>query len=620
MTTWPAVVTLAALVSQAPPAPPQTRDVNRTPLVGTARVTGTVTADEAGGAPVRQAVVRITVSNLDDGSTPAAAINRAVVTDDRGRYVIADLPSGRFYLAVDKAGWVSMRYGAQTIYDAGTPIAVTDGQATSINMKLARGAVIAGRVVDEQGVPQPGVRPVLLQYRTVSGQQRLVQYFLSGVALSRTNDLGEYRLYGIPPGSYVVAIRSGFAMAPGTALRVTTDEDVTWARQPAGSNPSTAGAGAPAAPAGRTVMFAPIYHPGVTDVAAAVPISLAAGEQRLGVDLVTMFVPTAQVRGVVLRPDGQPAAGARLTIARARAVMSSLDAMSASATADAKGAFSFGSVATGDFVINARAASQTASAAQPGPARPAAPVLDLWGTTPVTLDGREMTGVTVTLQQGMTVTGRLMFESVNNTTPPALAGMRMMMTSAAVAEGGGLSGNSAASLSMSPANADGTFAFRGLAPGRYSLSASGPGLATAWMQKAVMVNGRNAWDTGGFEIRAGEDLADVTVVMTDQVGEISGTLLHADGRPAPEVHVLVFPTDKTRWTSVSGRMRPPARPASDGRYRVTSLQPGDYYVAALSRFDPANLFDTAFLEQVAAAAFTLTLAEGEKKVQDIKIK
>ena len=65
-------------------------------------------------------------------------------------------------------------------------------------------------------------------------------------------------------------------------------------------------------------------------------------------------------------------------------------------------------------------------------------------------------------------------------------------------------------------------------------------------------------------------------------------------------------------------MGQPVRPASDGHYRVMSLHPGEYYVAALSRFDPNNLFDTGFLEQVAAAAFKITLAEGEKKVQHLR--
>ena len=624
MMLWQAAA-LAVLVSQAPPqTPAQVRDSGRPPVVGTGIVSGTVTADEPGSLPVRRAVVRLS-GTLDGVSGGGSSIDRVAVTDDRGRYAIASLPAGRFYLWVEKGGWVPLRHGAQGPFDGGAAIAVVDGQPVTVDMRLTRGAVIAGRVVDQYGQPQPGVRPVLLQYRTVSGEQRLVRAPMVSMIsfLTQTNDLGEYRMAGIAPGTYVVAIQPALGPVAGTTLRVNTDDEIAWARQPISSGPSMTTGSASAPQPGPGVSFAPVYHPGVTDASAAATVVIAAGEQRLGVDFVTVLVPTSQVRGVVVRPDGQPAAGARLSIGRARAAMSVLDTTTSSATADAKGAFTFAAVATGDFVINARGSSQPAPAPPaPGAARPApvAQTLDLWGTTPVTVGGRDTTGVTLTLQQGMTVGGRLAFEAANNTTPPALGSMRMMMVSSTLAEGGGLAGNPGANMSMSTANPDGTFSFQGLAPGRYALSASGPGMSTSWMQKAVMVGGRNVWHSGGLDIRPGEDVGDITVVMTDQVGEVSGSLLDSNGRPATELYVFVFPTDKSAWTQVSQRMRPPVRPASDGRFRVTPLLPGDYHVVALSRFDPGNLYDTAFLEQVAAASIKITLAEGEKKVQDIRIK
>src|SRR5262245_10135532 len=166
MTSLPVAALLVALTSQTPTSA-QARDTARPPLVGTAVIGGIVTADEPGGAPVRQAVVRI---NMDDGSNSGPAVSRAAVTDDRGRFVFSSLPPGRFYLVIDKGGWVSQRYGAQTLYDSPVPIAASESQPTNLNIKLARGAVIAGRVTDEYGQPQTSVRPVLLQYRTVNGQ------------------------------------------------------------------------------------------------------------------------------------------------------------------------------------------------------------------------------------------------------------------------------------------------------------------------------------------------------------------------------------------------------------------------------------------------------------------
>jgi hypothetical protein len=71
------------------------------------------------------------------------------------------------------------------------------------------------------------------------------------------------------------------------------------------------------------------------------------------------------------------------------------------------------------------------------------------------------------------------------------------------------------------------------------------------------------------------------------------------------------------WTG-SRRLRPPVRPASDGRYRIAPL-PAGVYVAALTDLDPEDLYDPAFLEQVAASSLTVTLAEGEKRVQDLRL-
>ena len=73
------------------------------------------------------------------------------------------------------------------------------------------------------------------------------------------------------------------------------------------------------------------------------------------------------------------------------------------------------------------------------------------------------------------------------------------------------------------------------------------------------------------------------------------------------------------WSQTSRRIRQPVRPANDGGFKFANVLAGEYFLAALSDFDMADVFKPEFLEQVAAVAMKITIAEGEKKVQDLKI-
>ena len=57
-----------------------------------------------------------------------------------------------------------------------------------------------------------------------------------------------------------------------------------------------------------------------------------------------------------------------------------------------------------------------------------------------------------------------------------------------------------------------------------------------------------------------------------------------------------------------------------GKFRFANLLPGEYYIAALTDFEPNDYYNPTFLEQVASAgAIKITVGEGEKKIQDLKI-
>ena len=164
------------------------------------------------------------------------------------------------------------------------------------------------------------------------------------------------------------------------------------------------------------------------------------------------------------------------------------------------------------------------------------------------------------------------------------------------------------------ADATGAFTFKGVTPGRYRFSAFGA--AGTWQMRSAMALGDDALDV---PVTIGsDDVTGVEIVFTDRPSELSGDLLDASGQPASEYFIVVFPSDKKHWTPLSRRIQS-VRPASDGRFRVPNLPPGDYMIAAVTDVEQGEWYDPSFLAQLVEASTKITLAEGEKKVQNLKI-
>ena len=119
---------------------------------------------------------------------------------------------------------------------------------------------------------------------------------------------------------------------------------------------------------------------------------------------------------------------------------------------------------------------------------------------------------------------------------------------------------------------DGTFVIRGAAVGMYRLSATPPGLTggqvvpgvRSWVVTSIKVNGRDLADLP-IEIKAGEDVSDVVIVLSDRLTEIAGTVFDQLGRPTPGFPIVVFATNRDYWPAGEARVRK-VQPASDGKY------------------------------------------------------
>jgi len=565
---------------------------------GTAQLGGVVLTTAGTDQPIRRAIVRITAPELRG--------SREIATDDAGRFVFADLPAGRYQLYVSKPGYVGMSYGQKLARGSGTSISLADGQRElGLRVQLPKGAVVTGRVTDEFGQPIPHARIEISGKSTFNGQTTLVTINSNN---AMTDDRGMYRLYGLPAGTFIVAVSSLQSAREGV-LAPTSAAEIAWVMRQTAAPAGTAGYSS-APPERQTVAFTKVFHPSAIRATDATPFDVEAGAERAGIDITVRFVPVARVTGAVTMPDGAPASGATvILLAESDAGESAGQSMDNSRTSPA-GAFEFSSAKSGRYKVMVQASSRAAGGRGGGP-------LDLWGMTNVSVDGRDVSGVTVVLQPGMTFGGRIVIDPAATTKAPDLATTRVTLAPAQ---------RNVAAFGVAPATIapDGTFTMAGAAPGSYRMNISPPlspntmGASYVWVAKSVTVRGREVLERA-FDVNPGENIDGAVITLTDRVTSLSGRLIDGQGKPAPDYSVVVFAVDRAFW--VQGLLGGPrqTRPASDGSFRFQALPPGEYHLAVATDVNTRDLYPDAFLEQLIPTAIKLTIAEGEKKVQDLKV-
>jgi hypothetical protein len=579
-----AVLSLAAQTPREGP-PPR--------LAGSGVIAGVVT-DEVAKRPVR----RVTVT-LNGGDIT----NLLGITDDAGRFEFRGLPSGRYTLTAARPGYVTTSFGATRPGRAGTAVALADGQRlANITMRIIRGSVISGMLTTETGEPARDARLSVVTYGRIPGTGERVLMSAGPRFVSATDDRGGYRIWGLTPGEYfVVANTTGRE----GSTRQTTEAEYQRALQMMRGGGAAPFGGAAASLGAPAMGNAPTFFPGTTSVEGAQIITVGVAEERTGVNFTVRPVPVGRIDGTVIGTDGQPAANVLVTMIDSSRVPGILvGPMASRATADRDGRFSLTGLAPGKYFLVVR--ENAGGRGAPGP------TATLWATTEVTTDGRDTT-VTMTLQRGVTVSGKVVFENAA-ATPANLTATRVSLQP--VVTGGG------AAISVSPAITDATggFSFSGVAPGSYRIAVTPPGSTPAnptWFTKTTTVRGQSTIDLP-FEVGA-EDLGDIEVRLTDRPVELAGTMRDGSGQPAPEYFLIAFPQDEARRLALATRVQQ-TRPAADGTFLFRGLAPGDYFLAAVTDVQPGEWFEPSFLKELAASAIRVALVEEQRKVQDIRVK
>src|SRR6266850_513993 len=184
----PAIVLLSEVMLSSHPQPPA-RDLPAQKDSGTAIIRGRVVAADS-GVPLRNARVALgAISNIPP-----------VFTANDGRFVFAGLAAGHYFVSARKAGYTPTTFGQRRPDLPPMPIDLEAGSVfRDAELRMPRSAAISGRIVDEFGDP--------LELTTVVASRIVQRQGLTismAAATAVTDDLGEYRLGGLPAGTYIV--------------------------------------------------------------------------------------------------------------------------------------------------------------------------------------------------------------------------------------------------------------------------------------------------------------------------------------------------------------------------------------------------------------------------------
>lgn len=526
-----------------PRQPGQPANPNAPPAPGTSTVRGHVFAADS-GEPLRKAQVRMMSGELRE--------NRLATTDVEGRYEFKEVRAGRYNISANKGSYVGLSYGQQRPTDAPKPIAILDNQTVErMDFTLPRGGVITGRILDEFGEPMSDVIVGAQQYQTVQGQRRLVPAGRQGP----TNDIGEFRVFGVPPGQYYLV--------------------ATWrSTNPMSTQEKTA--------------YAPMYYPGTENAAQARRVTLAAGQELSDIVMSLEPLRATRVSGTFVTSDGRPMGGFVM-------VMST-------------GGFGFSGSSggpirpDGTFIVNGLAPGEYTLRAQAGGGMPSDDTEI--GIAKITATGDDITDLRIVAARPSTLSGRIVSDPAIASALPAALQLVLSPTEP---------GTMPMGIAPTKMGGDGTFEMKS-GPGRMRINVMG---AAGWTIRSVRLNGTDITDAG-IEFKASEDISGVEVELTNKLTVISGLVTNARGELVKNYSAIAFTQDRDKWKGVN-RYQGAGRPDQDGRFKISGLPPGDYYIIALDKMEQGQSTDPDFLETIRIKATAFTIREGETRTVDLKI-
>jgi Carboxypeptidase regulatory-like domain len=514
----------------------------------TCTITGMVVKLD-GSAPLKSA--RVELRSMEDQTHAYAA-----TTDEGGRFTLKDVGPGRYRLSVSRNGFVNQEYGQKTPNDPGSILTLAPGQQMKdLLFRLIPWSVIAGRIRNEDGDPLPWVQVTALREAYTDGKRKL-----SPTAQEATNDLGEYRLFGLRPGRYFVSATYSTKnqMASG-------NED---SEEPAPVEESAA------------QKYVPTYYPGTPDPAKASTISVKPGDEIPSVDILLQRVAAYKVRGriynMITHRTGRDIS--IMMLPRNNQVAGSIFNFEAPVL-DKDGSFTLKDVLPGSYTLSAFWFDE----GKPYVAK-----------QNIDVGNADVEGVSLTIAPGMTINGRVIWDG-----KPSLEGDELSISPSSTEQG--VEFDSPARVSP-----NGAFTLKDISEDTYHLYVNG--MSKDCYIKAVRYGMADAlYD--GFAAQRGND-ASLEVTLSSRGARVQGAVSDADGLPLAGVWVVLVPEEAHR-----AQMQMYKETTTDqyGHFELRGIPPGDYKLFSWDQVENGAWQDPEFLKPFESKGEEVKLQEGESK-------
>jgi Carboxypeptidase regulatory-like domain len=495
------------------------------------------------GQPVGGAIVAISGNNQ----------LRMLTADVDGQFEAGRFRDGEYQIETGKSGYLM----ALTM-DSGTARTVRVGGDTrvlNIELVLSRGGAVAGTIVDSAGEPFQGVLVRALRLRHDGGST------LASLAASPrlTDDRGRYRVFGLPPGSYLIV-----------ASLDATEPTASRSRPPG---------------------FAPMYYPGTAHVESAQAVQVDLANAVAGIDLTFAASSTVRVSGTVVNAAGNPVVG-RVTL-RVAQRSGSVMPDPRLAPIESDGSFELADIPPGDYVLQAVGERALGNPAE-------------FASEYVTVAETDSPPLTIKTSVGATLDGRFVADG------QASLPMRAQVIHASPID-----------VDRSPPGGRGPEGLAVYDDGRFYLTGLyGPMRLTypapsGWYLKSVTIGGVDVTDQP-FDFGFGDDIfPDAQIALSTSGARIAGSMVNGSGKPVTATAVA-FSVNRANWFIGSRHVKRSTADAN-GSFDVNGLPPGEYFVAAVDVVGPGDWQAPDALEALVSRATRVTVREGQVRTLDLRL-